>query len=114
MEVTPAQLQAISPRLVPVIAHDRAGFGGGLFSTGVILLFMGRHSRITKSLVQVVWLMGVAGFGAAIGVHPAIGYTDFGHLAPAYAGALIFFGTAIRLGQEYRATRRRVARQTAG
>jgi hypothetical protein len=26
----------------------------------------------------------------AIGVHPAIGYTDFIHLLPAYAGALMF------------------------
>jgi hypothetical protein len=103
MHMTRTQLQDISPRLLPVIAHDRAGFGGGLFSTGIILLFMGRHSRLTKSLVQVVCLMGLAGFGAAIGVHPAIGYTDFGHLAPAYIGAIVFLSTAIRLVHEYRA-----------
>ncbi len=103
MYMTRMELQGISPRLVPVIAHDRAGFGGGLFTTGIILLFMGRHSRLTKSLIQAVCLMGLAGFGAAIGVHPAIGYTDFGHLAPAYIGALVFLGTAIRLIHEYRA-----------
>jgi hypothetical protein len=103
MHMTRMELQGISPRLVPVIAHDRAGFGGGLFTTGIILLFMGRHSRLTKSLIQAVCLMGLAGFGAAIGVHPAIGYTDFGHLAPAYIGALVFLGTAMRLIHEYRA-----------
>lgn len=100
MCVTPAELNRISPRLVAVIAHDRAGFGGGLFSTGVLLLFLARHARLTRSLLQTVALMGLAGFGAAIGVHPAIGYTDFSHLAPAYLGALIFAATVIRLTRE--------------
>ena len=100
MCVTPAELTRISPRLVPVIAHDRAGFGGGLFSTGIILLFLGRHARLSRSLVQTVALMGLAGFGAAIGVHPAIGYTDFTHLLPAYLGALAFAVTVLRLRHE--------------
>lgn len=100
MHMSRADLAAISPRLVPVIAHDRAGFGGGLFSTGIILLFLTRHARLTRSLVQVVALMGLAGFGAAIGVHPAIGYTDLSHLAPAYAGCLVFVGTVAALVRE--------------
>jgi hypothetical protein len=100
MGLTPADLQHISPRLVPVIAHDRAGFGGGLFSTGIILLFLARHAPLTRSFVQLVALMGLAGFGAAIGVHPAIGYTDFMHLAPAYMGALVFWITVLRLAWE--------------
>jgi len=103
MRMTPADLQSVSPRLVPVIAHDRAGFGGGLFATGIILLFLARQAPMTKSLVQIVTLMGIAGFGAAIGVHPAIGYTDPVHLAPAYLGCLLFIGTVVRLAYEYRA-----------
>jgi hypothetical protein len=103
MCVTPAELRRISPRLLPVIAHDRAGFGGGLFSTGVILMFLARHARLSSAFVQTVALMGLAGFGAAIGVHPVIGYTDFTHLAPAYLGALVFAGTLLRLVHEYRA-----------
>jgi hypothetical protein len=103
MCMTPAELQKVSPRLVPVIAHDRAGFGGGLFSTGIILLFLARHAPLTKSFVQIVALMGLAGFGAAIGVHPAIGYTDLTHLAPAYVGALVFAATAWRLAYERKA-----------
>lgn len=102
MHMSRADLQSISPRLVPVIAHDRAGFGGGLFSTGIILLFMARHARLTKSLVQIVALMGLAGFGAAIGVHPAIGYTDPVHLAPAYLGCLIYIATVVKLAYESR------------
>jgi hypothetical protein len=35
---TPAQLNAINPHLVPLIAHDRAGFGGGLASCGLAVL----------------------------------------------------------------------------
>jgi hypothetical protein len=100
MRMTPAELQEVSPRLVPVIAHDRAGFGGGLFSTGIILLFLARHAPLTRSFVQIVALMGLAGFDAAIGVHPAIGYTDFTHLAPAYVGALVFAATVWRLAYE--------------
>ncbi len=107
MGMTPAGLHQISPRLVPVIAHDRAGFGGGLFSLGVILLMLARHAILTRSFVQLVMLMGLAGFGAAIGVHPAIGYTDFTHLAPAYLGALAFAATALRLAWEHRAIVRR-------
>jgi len=103
MRMTPAELQNISPRLVPVIAHDRAGFGGGLFSTGIILLFLARHAPLTRSFVQILALMGLAGFGAAIGVHPAIGYTDFTHLAPAYVGALVFAATVSRLAYEHKA-----------
>jgi hypothetical protein len=103
MCMTPAELQKVSPRLVPVIAHDRAGFGGGLFSTGIILLFLARHAPLSRSFVQIVALMGLAGFGAAIGVHPAIGYTDFTHLAPAYLGALVFAATVWRLAYERKA-----------
>lgn len=73
MRMTAAELRRVSPRLVPVIAHDRAGFGGGLFSTGILLLFIARNARLTKGLVQIVTLMGLAGFGAALGVHHVIG-----------------------------------------
>jgi hypothetical protein len=45
--------------------------------------------------------MGLTGFGAAISVHPAIGYTDFSHLAPAYLGAAVFAATLLSLRREY-------------
>ena len=100
MHLTRADLEGISSRLVPVIAHDRAGFGGGLFSTGILLLLMARNAPLTRSFVQIVALMGLCGFGAAVGVHPAIGYTDFVHLAPAYLGCVAFVLTVVRLGRE--------------
>ncbi len=102
MHMTRADFAAVSPRLVPVIAHDRAGFGGGLFSTGIILLLIARQAALTRGLVEIVALMGLAGFGTAIGVHPAIGYTDFVHLAPAYLGGVLFLATVTRLAWEWR------------
>jgi hypothetical protein len=99
MELTREQIRGMSPRLVPVIAHDRSGFGGGLFSMGVILALMARHAPITRSFVQIVTLMGVAGFGATLGVHFAIGYTDVTHLAPAYVGCALFLAALVRLAR---------------
>ena len=90
MSLQPEQLHAISDRLVPLIAHDRAGFGGAICATGVTVLFCVWCGKPSKSLWQVLLFSGLVGFAAAIGVHPAVGYTDLFHLAPAILGALIF------------------------
>jgi hypothetical protein len=90
MHLGRAQLQAISPMLIPVIAHDRSGFGGGLLSAGLLIAIIARNAPLTRSFVEVIGIMGLCGFGAALGVHVAIGYLDFTHLAPAYAGLLLF------------------------
>lgn len=114
MDMTREQIAAISPMLIPVIAHDRAGFGGGLLSCGLLILIITRHALLTRSFLEVMALMGIFGFGAALGVHGAIGYLDFMHLAPAYAGLLLFlagfalcaraYGRAARAtGRDYRA-----------
>ncbi|HEX4591482.1 MAG TPA: hypothetical protein VH120_16215, partial [Gemmataceae bacterium] len=85
-----ADLRALNPRLVPLIAHDRAGFGGALLSCGVALMLCVWYGRPSPSLWQVLLLAGLAGFVPAIGVHFAIGYTDAVHLAPAVAGAVLY------------------------
>ena len=90
MRLTRDQLHAISPMLVPVIAHDRSAFGGGLLSAGLLIVIIARNAPLTRSFVEILGIMGVCGFGAALGVHFAIGYLDLSHLAPAYAGLLIF------------------------
>lgn len=89
-----SSLQKISPILIPLISHDRAGFGGGLCSIGAFLLFVARHADITRSLVQIVVLMGCVGFGCSIGVHFAVGYNDFLHLLPAFVGFALFVAAA--------------------
>jgi hypothetical protein len=47
------------------------------------------NARPSRSLRQALALAGLAGFGAAIDVHVAVGYTDPLHLAPAVAGFVI-------------------------
>jgi hypothetical protein len=84
------ELRSLNPRLVPLIAHDRAGFGGAVCCAGLTLLFCVWCAGLGRGLWQVLALVGVAGFGSGIGVHPAVGYVDAVHLAPAVAGALVY------------------------
>jgi len=83
-------LRAINPRLVPLIAHDRAGFGGALLTCGVTWLFCVWYGRPSRGLWQALLVAGIAGFACAIGIHWIIGYVDFFHLAPAGLGAILF------------------------
>ena len=80
------ELQEVNPRLTSLLAHDRAGFGGGVLTMGLttmICLWCGRPSR---HLHEAVALAGLVSLGAAVGVHFAVGYTDLWHLLPALAG----------------------------
>jgi hypothetical protein len=90
MGLSADQLRAINPRLVPLIAHDRAGFGGGICCCGVTMFFCIWCGRASRSLWQTLLVTGLAGFGTGIGVHPAVGYLSFSHLAPALLGAGLF------------------------
>lgn len=90
MGVQPAELQSVSSRLIPLIAHDRAGFGGAICTTGITVLFCVWCARPSKSLWQVLCFSGVVGFASAIGIHPVVGYNNLLHLAPAILGAIIF------------------------
>jgi hypothetical protein len=85
-----SDLLAINRGLVPLIAHDRAGFGGAIVTCGLLLFCCLWYGRPSRSLWLAVLLAGGTGFSTAIGVHPLIGYTEFSHLAPAYCGALLF------------------------
>ena len=84
------QLDAIDPRLVPLIAHDRAGFGGGLATTGLTVLACVWFGRPSRSLWESLAIAGSVGFGAAIGVHGLVGYLDALHVGPAMLGAVVF------------------------
>ncbi|HEY7234401.1 MAG TPA: hypothetical protein VH539_09655 [Gemmatimonadaceae bacterium] len=90
MRMTVEQLHGISPRLVPLIAHDRAGFGGGLISCGIAFGCCVWCGRPSPSLWQGLAIAGAAGFLCALGVHYLVGYVDQTHLAPAFAGSVQF------------------------
>jgi len=87
---TPSQLNAINGHLIPLIAHDRAGFGGGIASCGLVVLLISWKARPTLALWQALLLGGLSGFGCAIGVHYPMGYLSRSHLAPAWFGALVY------------------------
>lgn len=82
-------LESISPRLVPLIAHDRAAFGGGLATIGLLMTMILWHRDVDRALWEALAITLAIGFGSAIGVHFVIGYTDFIHLLPAYFGAAV-------------------------
>ncbi len=85
-----APLDAISTRLVPIIAHDRAGFGGAIATAGILAAGCIWCGRPSPALWQALGIAGAFGFGAAVLVHPVVGYTDLGHVAPAILGACLF------------------------
>ena len=84
------ELRAFNPRLVPLIAHDRAGFGGGACCCGIAVFFCVWCGQSSASLWSTLASVGLAGFGTAIGAHPAVGYEDAVHLAPAVLGAVAY------------------------
>ncbi|MCH7321093.1 dihydroorotate dehydrogenase [Solibacillus sp. MA9] len=81
-----ATLQAISNRLIPVIAHDRAGFGSALVSVGILVLCLSLWGfRAGERWLWFTFAFGaLPAFLAGIGTHFAIGYTSFIHLVPLY------------------------------
>jgi hypothetical protein len=89
MGVRVADLEAVNSRLVPLIAHDRAGFGGGIFTCGWLVLGCVWCGGPSRGLWQALAIAGTIGFGCAVGVHFMVGYTDAFHLAPAAAGAAL-------------------------
>ena len=89
------EVAAINERLLPLIAHDRAGFGGALVSCGLAMFLAVLYGRPSRSLWQALAIAGTFGFATAVGIHPVIGYLSVSHLAPAVAGCVVF---AVGLG----------------
>jgi hypothetical protein len=85
-----AGLEVINQRLVPLIAHDRAGFGGGVASTGVAAFVIAWAAPASRSFWDALLIAGGVGFGCAVGTHFAVGYMDLTHLGPAVLGAGVF------------------------
>lgn len=81
-----------TPRLVPLVAHDRATMGGMLVSSGWVFLLAAMWG-FRNGYAWLWWTMVIAGdsaYAAAIGVHYAVGYTNVVHLLPAFTGFAAF------------------------
>jgi hypothetical protein len=92
MHTTAEALQTISPRLLPMIAHDRATFGGMLVAVGVVVLLTALWG-FRQGQAWLWWALlgsGLSAYVPTLTVHFAVGYTDPGHLAPAFAGFFLF------------------------
>lgn len=95
-------LEAVNPRLVPFLAHDRAGFGGALMSAAVAIVLLSAWGW-RRGEAWVFWTLAAAaaaGFLPAVVVHGTIHYTDLIHLAPVYFG-IVLTGTALLLARPY-------------
>ena len=94
LHTTHAQLAALSPRLVPLIAHDRAGFGGALVSAGLALAITALRGiqRGDRAVWWTLALAGLPGFAATLWIHASVGYDNLLHLVPVLIGAALFTG----------------------
>jgi hypothetical protein len=92
MHTTAEALAAAHPRLVPLVAHDRATFGGMLFASGIGILLpaLWGFRQGARWLWWTFLLAGLPAYASAIGVHLLVGYTSLFHLAPAFLGLGIF------------------------
>jgi dihydroorotate dehydrogenase len=101
MHTTPSILAGASPHLIPLLAHDRAYFGGALIVNGMIWMLAALWG-FDRGVRWVWWMFAICGFPgfiAAIAVHFSVGYTDSGHLFPVYfALALYVAGLACSYG----------------
>jgi dihydroorotate dehydrogenase len=90
--MTPDALNEFNERLIPVIAHDRAGFGSALLSVGLLVLMLALWGiREGERWVWWTFTIGaIPAFAAGIATHFFIGYTDFIHLLPAYFALILY------------------------
>ncbi len=98
MRTSAEALASASPRLLPLIAHDRASFGGMLVSVGlsVLLASLWGWREGSAWLWWTLLIAGTAGYVPAIVVHLVVGYTNHAHLTPAFGGyALLLVGLAV-------------------
>lgn len=85
-------LEGANPRLIPLVAHDRATLGGMLISSGLIYLLacLWGMRRGAKWLWHTFLWSGLTAYFSAIMVHFAVGYVDWHHLLPAFGGLVLF------------------------
>ncbi len=61
-----SELNSINPRLIPLIAHDRAGFGGATATAGLLTFASVWCAAPARALWQALLIGGIAGWASAI------------------------------------------------
>lgn len=99
---TSEALSRANSHLLPLIAHDRAGFGGALASdgAGVMLLALWGFRRGERWVWWTLLFAGSAGFLGGVYAHLAVGYLGFGHLLPVAVSGAVFIA-ALLLSARY-------------
>jgi dihydroorotate dehydrogenase len=89
-----AELRSANPRLIPLVAHDRATLGGMLLASGIVYLLgsLWGMRRGNAWLWHAFLWSALAAYACAIGIHYWIGYENGVHLFPAYAGLALLLG----------------------
>ncbi|PAE41522.1 dihydroorotate dehydrogenase [Bacillus sp. 7884-1] len=98
--MSPQMLDQISSNLIPVIAHDRAGFGSALVSVGLLILMLSLWGfrKGERWIWNTLAIGALPAFIAGIGTHLYIGYTTFVHLLPVYFLVILYL---LGLGLSY-------------
>jgi len=93
MQTTREYLVDANPRLVPLVAHDRASFGGMLISTGIAVLLtaLWGWQRGRRWLWYSLSGTGTVAYTTTIVIHWAVGYVNLKHLLPAYGGLVVLW-----------------------
>jgi hypothetical protein len=102
LDSTAHELSLLNPRLLSLVAHDRASFGGMLVASGLVFLMasLWGFRRGRRWLWWTILVAGAAGFAPAIIVHFAVGYENVWHLTPAFLGLGVFI-TGLALSYSY-------------
>ena len=88
MHTSAEDLFGAHPQLVPLVAHDRATFGGMLIACGVATLLsaLWGFRRGQVWLWRALMLAGNIAYASTVLVHWIVGYDSLKHLLPAYGG----------------------------
>lgn len=85
-------INELNDKLIPVIAHDRVGFGSVLITIGllVFMIALWGYRRGEQWVWNTLTIGAIPAFATGIGTHFYIGYTTFIHLLPVYILVVLY------------------------